>query len=73
MLALAFNGRVSVYVTTTKISCANPLVSLPFMPNEISHLHNLEQSISVLRNVGCYLLNFIKILTEHSASNQWRH
>ena len=26
----------------------------PFMPNEISHLYQLEQSLSVLKDVRCY-------------------
>ena len=46
----------------------------PFMPNGISHCYHLEQSISVLRDVHCWVvfLIFIQILIEHSASKQWR-
>ena len=46
----------------------------PFEPNETSNLNQLEQSISVLRDVGWYFYFFIfvQILIDHSASKQWR-
>ena len=44
----------------------------PFMPNRISYSNQLEQSISVLRDVVWYFfLMFTHILIEHSASKQW--
>ena len=39
----------------------------PFMPNGISNRYQLEQSVSVLRDVG-YSLVLIQVLIEHSAS-----
>ena len=44
----------------------------PFKHNGISHCYQLEQSISILRNVGWYFSFFFHILIEHSASKQWR-
>ena len=44
----------------------------PFMPNGISHRYQLEQSISVLRDVRWYFLIFIHVLIENYASKQWR-
>ena len=43
----------------------------PFMPNGISHRYQLEQSISVLRDVRYYFI-FIQVLKENYASKQWR-
>ena len=44
----------------------------PFMPNGISHYHQLDQSISVLRVVRWIIFHFIQILIEQSVSKQWR-
>ena len=43
----------------------------PFMPNRISHCYQLEQSISVLRDVRLYF-SFFQVLIENCASKQWR-
>ena len=43
-----------------------------FKPTGISHRYQLEQSISVLRDVGWYFFIFIQILIENSASKRWR-
>ena len=43
----------------------------PFMLNGISHRYQLEQSISVLRDVRWYF-SFYSILIENVASKQWR-
>ena len=43
----------------------------PYMPNGISHRYQLEQSISVLRDVR-YFFIFIQVLIENNASKQWR-
>ena len=40
-----------------------------FMPNGISHRYQLEQSISVLRDVRWYFIIFIQILIENNARN----
>ena len=42
------------------------------MPNVISHHHQLEQSISVLRDIRWYFLILIQILIENYASKQRR-
>ena len=44
----------------------------PFMPNGISHRYQLEQSISVLRDVRWYFFIFIQVFIENYASKQWR-
>ena len=54
------------------LSAAVVIGALRVKPNGISHCYQLEQSISVLRDVGWYFSFFIQILIEHSASKQWR-
>ena len=44
----------------------------PFMLNGISHRYQLEQSISVLRDVRWYFFIFIQVLKENYATKQWR-
>ena len=44
----------------------------PLMPNGISHRYQLEQSISVLRDVRWYFFIYIQVLIENYASKQWR-
>ena len=44
----------------------------PFMPKGISHHYQLEQSISVLRDVRWYFSFFFQVLIENYASKQWR-
>ena len=44
----------------------------PFKPKGISHRYQLEQSISVLRDVRCFFFIFIQFLIENYASKQWR-
>ena len=42
-------------------------------PNSnICDRYYLEQSISVLRDIGWYFFIFIQILIEHSSSKRWR-
>ena len=43
-----------------------------FMQNGISHRYQLEQSISVLRDVGWYFSFFIQVVREKYACKQWR-
>ena len=42
----------------------------PFKPNEISHLFQLEHSISNFRGVVWYFIFFFQILIEYSVCKQ---
>ena len=44
----------------------------PLKPNGISQCYQLEQSIYVLRDVGCFFSILIQIQIKHTASKQWR-
>ena len=60
---------VFLFLGTVKKSKVNP-----FMPNCISHRYQLEQSISVLRDVGCFcafFFHFYSNFIQRSLSKQW--
>ena len=58
--------RFGTYLICAKVSFN------PFMLNGISHCYQLDQSISILNDVGRIFFSFYSIFIEQSESKQWR-